>query len=939
MQKDRLEQILEIINKFKFLVRKGSKAIENSDSMSIEELLKALIKLFSIEESVINIENNKPYSTFDYENNVTMFSTQLIRLLVSNHNELKSNTDYQQLLGQRHMAYGFYSCFKNELKSELNILKDKVFEKPLYLGLISYFKNFYGNFHNNEEAINLVCKFYPNENDGYEKKDEITDVLFIHITSAGTPSDRGFAYNGIELIKNNIGNLPIDIIERLLKKYEMYKILNEKVYRNQIFTIIDNSCIEEKEKYKFHYLDSLLIANQMNNNIYKKYNEQFSNQYKRNYIPLEKNLSEDKLILFKSLVETENLYGYWKNNVSKERDFFWNENVIFKIVLNEVSREIFIENMNNKLNKIKLKFNYDNWILDNYSTREIEEKILSLIFKEEHSEVENNYNALTFSLVYLDNYRGMSEQTVNFDHKFIYEEYTNELIRQTETSDIPHFYGMKIHSLSCIVGKNGTGKTSIIDFLRETFLIIINLITNYNLKCEKGYVNELDYKDYNILEENCKFLIVFYLKDVPYYLTNITDVIISDVKPFNSESYKSVNELSKVVYFSNMLSANQDDIYCIKENIKMKLSIEKKTKKDIANTLKNFRQTDYSEATSFIQKRKTLDLQLKREVDSKPIQDNDPDLFNKDLCYQLVFLGYLTQEKFDLYFDDPKGKEIFLISNPSISENIDINKSFKEMMSEELQSLLFKPDAKLAYFSSGQYAKFSFLSKLYWFLEGYKNNIEYFESIVGNNVFSQKDVLLEGETALMFIDEGELYYHPEWQRSYIKTIIDFIKNSEIEAKIQVVITTNSPFMISDILNEDITYLSSSIASVSKKPKESDRTFGQNIHKLLVGNFFMSYTIGEYSRELIENAMRWLADEKEINIKRELSYYFGEEIDSTSYYEKIWCLINKIGEPIYREKLMDMLKNSKWEKESKIQSLLKQQAKIEFELKELRKDGI
>ena len=106
---------------------------------------------------------------------------------------------------------------------------------------------------------------------------------------------------------------------------------------------------------------------------------------------------------------------------------------------------------------------------------------------------------------------------------------------------------------------------------------------------------------------------------------------------------------------------------------------------------------------------------------------------------------------------------------------------------------------KLDYFSSGQYAKFSFLAKFYWFIEGYTKYSQYFESLLGKNVFSSDEALLKGETALIFIDEGEIYYHPEWQRSYIKILVEMIHNTSINSKLQVVITTNSPFIISDIL--------------------------------------------------------------------------------------------------------------------------------------------
>lgn len=331
-------------------------------------------------------------------------------------------------------------------------------------------------------------------------------------------------------------------------------------------------------------------------------------------------------------------------------------------------------------------------------------------------------------------------------------------------------------------------------------------------------------------------------------------------------------------------------------------------------------------------------------------RDTGTKVVNKDLCYQLAFLGYLTSEKMMDYFDMPTDKVFTLKSASLNSEGIQltVEHSLKEIISENsqtLKSFLTAPDAKLEYFSSGQYAKFSFLSKLYWFLEGYDTNHKDFETIFDTNIniFGIDDeALINGESALIFIDEGELYYHPEWQRSYIKTLVDNIQDAKTEAILQVVITTNSPFIISDILSEDITYL-------SKEEKEFDRTFGQNIHKLLKDNFFMSYTIGAYSQEVIENIMKWLLfikkdginvnEENMVNIGEELSRYFGEQIEPKDYYKKISWLIGKIGEPIYREKLLDTLSESKLDKTFEMERLLRKKAEIEREIEVLQEGQV
>ena len=55
---------------------------------------------------------------------------------------------------------------------------------------------------------------------------------------------------------------------------------------------------------------------------------------------------------------------------------------------------------------------------------------------------------------------------------------------------------------------------------------------------------------------------------------------------------------------------------------------------------------------------------------------------------------------------------------------------------------------------------------------------------------------------MIFLDEAEIGFHPEWQLEYFEFILDFL-NALSEAKIltdpvQIVITTHSPVLLSDI---------------------------------------------------------------------------------------------------------------------------------------------
>ncbi|WP_226602985.1 AAA family ATPase [Bacillus cereus] len=159
-----------------------------------------------------------------------------------------------------------------------------------------------------------------------------------------------------------------------------------------------------------------------------------------------------------------------------------------------------------------------------------------------------------------------------------------------------------------------------------------------------------------------------------------------------------------------------------------------------------------------------------------------------------------------------------------------------------------------------------------------------------------KDINNLGEkNILILIDEGELYLHPQWQKSLLKDLLDFFKMN-YHKDIQVILTSNSPFIVSDLPKHNIIFIGKRAegngtidALVNKK-----QTFAANIHTLLSDSFFLDgELIGDFAKEKIN----WL-----INI-------LSGDIDNIRENEKkIRKLINLIGEPIIKNKLMSMLED-------------------------------
>ncbi len=168
----------------------------------------------------------------------------------------------------------------------------------------------------------------------------------------------------------------------------------------------------------------------------------------------------------------------------------------------------------------------------------------------------------------------------------------------------------------------------------------------------------------------------------------------------------------------------------------------------------------------------------------------------------------------------------------------------------------------------------------------------------------------------IILDEIELYFHPEFQRKYIDYLIKSINSlnlKEIES-INIIMSTHSPFILSDIPESNVLFLSE-----GKSQKGISETFGANIHTLYKNNFFLEgMPIGEFAKNKIKKLFEKtrLLKEQDIELYNEIKLV-GEQLLRTQLL-KLYNqntsgnLVNKIIQlekevKILREKVND--KNS------------------------------
>ncbi len=165
--------------------------------------------------------------------------------------------------------------------------------------------------------------------------------------------------------------------------------------------------------------------------------------------------------------------------------------------------------------------------------------------------------------------------------------------------------------------------------------------------------------------------------------------------------------------------------------------------------------------------------------------------------------------------------------------------------------------------SSGQLAKLNFFSRLVHTLEK-----------------------VDSSDFTIILDEADIYLHPEWQRTFLFDLERFIADYSWLRRnitINVILTTHSPLMVSDIKRGDVYLL--------RNPGEAEiitaHTFGANLFDLYKDEFVISSPRGELANSTIREISSSIIDKK---------------IDSQS----IRVVIDEIGDKILKVGLGNLL---------------------------------
>ncbi|WP_338790651.1 AAA family ATPase [Bernardetia sp. MNP-M8] len=160
---------------------------------------------------------------------------------------------------------------------------------------------------------------------------------------------------------------------------------------------------------------------------------------------------------------------------------------------------------------------------------------------------------------------------------------------------------------------------------------------------------------------------------------------------------------------------------------------------------------------------------------------------------------------------------------------------------------------------------------------------------------------------IFFIDEGELGLHPQWQKQYLKILLETLPKIFPNKQIQLILTSHSPFLVSDLPKENVIFLRKGKEGeklengedaegkcIVEKNSFQEQTFGQNIHMLFANSFFLEKNgglMGEFAKEKISKVIDFINDKP------------NDVVNSNEIAQKY---IDLIGEPILQRQLQKKL---------------------------------
>lgn len=134
---------------------------------------------------------------------------------------------------------------------------------------------------------------------------------------------------------------------------------------------------------------------------------------------------------------------------------------------------------------------------------------------------------------------------------------------------------------------------------------------------------------------------------------------------------------------------------------------------------------------------------------------------------------------------------------------------------------------------------------------------------------------------ILLLDEPETHMHPDLARRLLDSLTNWLSHYT-DAPVQIILTTHSPFLLSDICSENVQVLRRTSDALATVSNPTMQTYAANIYSILIDSLILDSGYGELALKQINQTMERLhsQDRIEENEKadiRALVHHVGEQL--------------------------------------------------------------
>jgi len=515
---------------------------------------------------------------------------------------------------------------------------------------------------------------------------------------------------------------------------------------------------------------------------------------------------------------------------------------------------------------------------------------------------------MNLCFVWIKEFKNLHGVGLNLSNDFdFYFDFQEKCLSKSKKSPMPNLFGDKISYVTGILGVNGSGKTNSLEFicraLKTPEKIRGEYILIYSIDDELFYSTNIE-KDINLnfsasvsFDEHLNRLHVIFFSNVydKNYIDFGNDVIDISINNKNNPRTLSVQrDMRGIEFLNDMDFFSSSEFYNIdlQPPPRIEIKIDRFIKRHdrllegdnslpvlhyfsevrrksrgcgklhiIVQTiqiefLKNLlisgvdNEKYLNSFNKFLSKEGDRELRtLLLELRELSIVDNEPVPWSHDfLMFETLTILFKLESflsEMCLEFDDSvRGSRLTFTIDYEISESF-----YYRHIVGILQSMRYS-SISWSGVSSGQRAYINIFSSIWNGLRNYHLKTD------------------EGLGTIICIDEGDLYLHPQWQADFVDRLIKCLPKLS-DTKIQIVFTTHSPILISDLPRQCIILLNNDqnypiVSYDGHRDKKQPKAFAANLYDIY------QYSFGLEQRRIGNLSSRYLEKIYEILDKSDFS---------------------------------------------------------------------